>query len=127
MAAGAKSSRALPVAALLVALQGAGLLGIAAYYLVGVAVGRASEQRGALVSAVLALLAGLALLLVARGLGRARRWARAPALLAQLLVLPVAATPLQGEQVVLGAALLAWALAALVLLLLPAVGAALQD
>ncbi|MDP9397563.1 MAG: hypothetical protein M3P96_06935 [Actinomycetota bacterium] len=127
MAAGAKSSRALPAAALLVALQGAGLLGIAAYYLVGVAVGRASEQRGALVSAALALLAGLALLLVARGLGRARRWARAPALLAQLLVLPVAATPLQGEQVVLGAALLAWALAALVLLLLPAVGAALQD
>ena len=127
MAAGARSTRALPLAALLVALQGAGLLGIGVYYLVTVAIGQAGEQRGALVSAALALLAGLALLLVARGLGRARRWARAPALLAQLLVLPVAVTPLQGEQVVLGAALLAWALAALVLLLLPAVGAALQD
>lgn len=127
MADGARSTWALPLAALLVALQGAGLLGIGVYYLVTIAIGQAGEQRGALVSAALALLAGLALLLVARGLGRARRWARAPALLAQLLVLPVAVTPLQGEQVVLGAALLAWALAALVLLLLPAVGAALQD
>ena len=127
MAAHAESSRALPVVAFLVALQGVGLLGVASYYVAGVSLGRAAEQRGALVAAALAALAGLSLLLVARGLGRARRWSRAPALLAQLLALPVAVTQLQSGLGLVGGLLLAWALTVLALLLLPAVGAALQS
>jgi hypothetical protein len=57
--------------------------------------GEASSVRDAELVAAMALLAGGALLFVARGLMRARRWARTPAVLTQVFALVVAWEPLQ--------------------------------
>jgi len=81
----------------------------------------------AVVAALLTLLAGLGLLAVARGLRRARRWARAPALVTQLLALPVAVGLVQGGRWYVGVPLILWALGVLALLFTPAVGEVLED
>jgi len=52
---------------------------------------------------------------------------RAPALVVQLLVLPVAFGLLQGDRAYVGVPLVVWALAVLALLFTPAVAAALED
>ena len=119
--------RAVTVTATLVGLQALGLLGLAAFYLVETALGRADDARGAWITAALAALAGLALLLVARGLRRRRRWSRAPALVTQLFLLPLAVAQLQGGLWAVGAPLLLWALVLLGLLLSPPLGAALSE
>ena len=122
-----RGSRAVAVAAALVGLQGLGLLGVAVFYLVETALGRAEETRGALITAALAAFAGLAVLLVARGIARGRRWSRAPAIVTQLFLLPIAVAQLQGGLWAVGGPMLLWGLVLLGLLLSPALGAALQD
>lgn len=111
----------------LVAAQGFLLVAIAGFYVVEMVVATASTLLGAALSALLSLLAGAALLAVARGLHRGRRWARSPALLTQLLLVPVAVELLQGPGWYVGGPLLVWAVAVAVLLFLPGVARHLRD
>ena len=117
----------LVVLAALVAAQGVGLAGLAVFFLVELAVSTPLSVTRAVTAALLTLLAGLGLLAVARGLHRRRRWARAPALVTQLLVLPVGAGLVQGGRWYVGVPLIGWALGVLVLLFTPAVSDALED
>jgi hypothetical protein len=110
----------LRVAALLVALEGVVLVGS------GVA-DALSALRGARVAyavpgAVLFVVFGLGLVGAAWGLVRRRRWARAPAVVAQLLALPVGLSLARSGRTVLGVAVLVVAGVALGLVLSPAVG-----
>ncbi|MGE5763142.1 MAG: hypothetical protein ACM3ZF_04430 [Mycobacterium leprae] len=108
------------VAALLIGLEGAVLVGA------GVA-DALSALRGARVEyavpgAVLFVAFGLGLVAAAGGLLRRRRWARAPAVVAQLLALPVGFSLTQSGRTPVGVAVLVVAGLALGLVLSPAVG-----
>lgn len=118
--------RTLRAAAALVGLQGAGLLALAAFFAVEIALGAGTDLVGALGVLGAEVAAGALLLLVARGLLRGMRWARSPALLTQLLALPVAHGLTTGGRWPVGVPLAAWALTVLALLLAPATGAALE-
>jgi hypothetical protein len=118
---------ALQVVAGLVAVQGVLLLGISAFYVVELAVATATDVTGALVSAGLALLSGLGLLQVGRGLFRSGRWARSPALVTNLILVPVAIGLLQGGRWYVGVPLLAAAAIVIVLLFSTSVNATLQE
>jgi hypothetical protein len=93
-------SSPLSRAALLVGLQGAGLVGLGGVYAVAGLQADARSVAGAELGAVLIAGSGVLLVLVARGLLRRRRWALAPALAVQLLALLTAlslmSTPLAG-------------------------------
>jgi hypothetical protein len=117
---------ALQVVAALVATQGALLVAIAAFYLVELAVATAADVTRALVSAGLAMLAGVGLLLVGRALRSARRWARSPALVTNLILAPVAIGLLQGGRWYLGIPVLAAAAVVVVLLFSTSVNATLD-
>ncbi|HSR24153.1 MAG TPA: hypothetical protein VLW53_11420, partial [Candidatus Eisenbacteria bacterium] len=112
-----RPSGALRGVAVLVALQGVGLLVAAGFYAVELLVATVSDAGRAAVTAVLALLAAAELILVARGLARGRRWARSPALVTNVILLPVAFGLLQGGVWYVGGPLLLWALAVVGLLL----------
>jgi len=118
---------ALQVVAGLVAAEGLLLVGICAFYLVELAVATATDVARALVSGGLALLAALGLLQVGRGLFRARRWARSPALVTNLILLPVSVGLLQGGRWYVGVPLLAGAAAVVVLLFSSSVNATLEE
>jgi len=117
----------LRLCAALVGLQALGLAGVAAFYLVELVVATEDDVVRALVTIGLALAAAAGLALVARGLLGGRRWARSPALVTNLLLVPVAIGLLQGGVWYAGAPLLLWALAVLGLLFAPATAAALED
>jgi uncharacterized membrane protein (DUF2068 family) len=117
----------LTAAGLLVALQAAGLAGIAVVVIVEVLVATAEDVTRALVTALLAAVAAGGLGLAARGLWWRRRWARAPALVTNVLVLPVAYDMVRGERWYVGAPLALWALVVIGLLLAPATHAALEE
>lgn len=91
-------------AAVLVALEGVVLLVFGAVYAVAGVRGQAETRVGAELGALLVGLAGVGLLLVARGLLRRRRWARSPAVAVQLVTLLTAfslmSTPLAGAATV---------------------------
>lgn len=118
---------ALASCAALVGLESLGLLAAAVFYVVEVVVATEDDALRALVSAGLALVAAASLGLVARGLRAGRRWARSPALVTNLLVLPVAVGLLQGGRWYVGLPLLLLGLAVLVLLFLPSTAAALDE
>jgi len=127
--AGAPADLPRPLLAVagLVALQAIGLVGIGLFLVVEAVVATASDVVAALVSALLALLAGAGLLLVARGLFHRGRWARSPALVLNLIGVPVAIGLLQGGRWYVGIPLLLWSVAVLVLLFSAPVNAALED
>lgn len=102
-------------------------MGAAGFYAVELAVATPDDRVRGLVTALLALAAAAGLALVTRGLARRQRWARAPALVTNLLVLPVSWGLLQGGRWYIGLPLALWALAVLVLLFVPATEAALQE
>ena len=118
---------ALQLVAGLMAAQGGLLVGIAVFYVVELAIATATDVTRALVSAGLALLAGVGLLLVGRGLFRSRRWARSPALVTNLILLPVAVGLLQGGRLYLGVPLLAAAAGVVGLLFSSSVNATLEE
>ena len=113
--------------AALVGLQGAGLAVVAGFYLVEMITATPDDVVRALVTVALAALAAAGLALVARGLLHRRRWARAPALVTNLILLPVAVGLLQGGRWYAGAPLLVWALAVLGLLFAPSTAVALEE
>jgi hypothetical protein len=97
------------------------------FYVVELAVATTSNVDRALVTTLLALLAGAGLLLAGRGLARGRRWARSPALVTNLILVPVAVGLLQSGRWYVGTPLLAWAAAVVVLLFTKRVNDALED
>jgi hypothetical protein len=111
----------------LVLLEALGLLAAAVFYVVEVLVASEDDLTRALVSSGLALVAAAGLALVARALLAGRRWARSPALVTNLLVVPVAVGLLQGGRWYVGIPLLALAVGVVVLLFHPATSAALAD
>jgi hypothetical protein len=84
-------------AAVLVAVQGAALLVLGVGYAVAGVLAQPYDRLAALLEAGLAAFAGALVLLVARGLGRAAGWARSPAVVLQLLALPVGVGLVQGR------------------------------
>lgn len=117
----------LRAAWLLVGLQALGLVGIAVFYLVELAIASPDDVTRAVVTLLLALAAGAGLALVTRGLARRRRWARAPALVTNVLVLPVAWSLVTGDRWYVGMPLGAWSLAVIALLFAPPTEAALEE
>jgi uncharacterized membrane protein (DUF2068 family) len=111
----------------LLGAEAAGLAAAAVFFFVELAVADADDRVRAAVAGVLVLAAAVGLALVTRGLWQRRRWARAPALVSNLLVLPVAFDLVRGGRWYVGGPLLLVALAVLALLFAPATDAALED
>lgn len=123
----ARPSATLLAVAGLVALEALGLVAAAVFFVVETVVATADDRTRAVVAAVLTLMAAVGLGLVARALAARRRWARAPALVSNLLVLPVAYDLLRGGRPYVAVPLGLLALAVLVLLFVPATDEALED
>ena len=123
----AARARTLLACAALVALEAVALAGVAVFFVVEVVVATPADRVRALVAALLALVTAVGLALVARALVAGRRWARAPALVVNLLVLPVSLDLVRGGRWYVGGPLALYALVVLVLLFLPATDAALED
>ena len=84
-------------AAALVGVEGGALVGIGLVYGAAGVLGDPFDRTATLLEAAMALLVGVLLLLVARGLARTAGWARSPAVVAQLLMLPVGVGLVQGR------------------------------
>jgi hypothetical protein len=119
--------RPLLTVGVLVALQGLGVVGLAVFLVLESLTATTSDLGRALVAALIALLAGAGLLLVGRALLHGGRWARSPALVVNLIAVPVSIGLLQGGRWYVGAPLLLWAVAVVVLLFSGPVNAALED
>ncbi|WP_328807954.1 hypothetical protein [Nonomuraea antri] len=110
----------LIVAAAVVALEGLVALGLGGFVAVESLVGKPDDVTSAIAEAVFGVLVGAGLLWVAwGGLYKKERWGRAPGVLAQIFVLPVAWTLMQSGQARLGIPLIVVALAGLAALLAP--------
>jgi hypothetical protein len=105
-------------AAGLVGLQGLVAVGFAGYLVV--AGGQAQQLSGVLAESGMFLLIAAALLWVAAGLLRGRFWARTPAIVVQLLLLPLAYSLLVPSRQVLAGAVTGVVVVAALLLLLSA-------
>ena len=123
----ARPGSSLRACAALVALVAVGLLGAAVFFVVEVFVATPDDRTRALVAALLALVVAVGIALVARGLAAGRRWARAPAVVVNLLVLPVAFDLVRGGRWYVGLPLVLGGLVVLALLFAPATDAALED
>ena len=121
----ARSVNRLPLALrLLSGLVGGQALAVAVipvFYAVELVVADTADVAGAALTAGLAAMASAALVAVARGLARAQSWARSPALVTQLIIIPVSSYLLDGGRAVIGLALLGWAAVIVVLLFWPSV------
>jgi hypothetical protein len=120
-------SSTLPLAALIVAVQGLAVLTLGFALLVNSVVGNPDSLVGAIFIGVLAAMGGAGLLLCAWGLRRRRRWSRSPALVWQLLMIPVGWYQVQGGLRWLGLSLVGVSALGALLLLVPATTQALQD
>lgn len=121
-----RAPRPLIIAAVAQALQALLLLGLGLALLVAGITDDSEDLLNAGLVAVLALGGGAALLAVARGLLGAQGWARAPALVWQLIMIPVGFTTLDDRPEV-AYPLLASVALVLVGLFAPASGAALAE
>ena len=106
-------------AALLVAVEGAALILLGTGYAVAGAVGDPFDRTATLLEGGFAALAGLLVLLVARGLLHVQGWARSPAVVLQLLALPVGLGLVQGGVLYAAAPVLGLAAAVLYQLATP--------
>ena len=120
-------SSTLPLAALIVAVQGLAVLTLGFALLANSVVGNPDSLVGAIFIGVLAAMGGAGLLLCAWGLRRRRRWSRSPALVWQLLMIPVGWYQVQGGLRWLGLSLVGVSALGALLLLVPATTLALQD
>ena len=84
-------------AALLVGVEGAALTVLGLGYGVAGVVGEPFDRLGTLIEAAFVVLVGLLVLLVARGMTRAAGWSRSPAVVLQLLAVPVGVGLVQGQ------------------------------
>lgn len=102
----------------LVGLEGLVGVGFAGFLALNAA-SATQHVGGVLGEAGLFLVIGLGVLALARGLLRGRFWARTPAIVVQLLMLPVAWSLLTGHRVLIGVVTGAVSLATLALLMCP--------
>jgi predicted transporter len=109
------------VTAGLIALQGAGLVALALFLVVEVLVATSDSLTSALAITAFVLVGAAGLLLVARGVYTGQSWSRAPAIVAQLCVLPVSLPLVRGERWYVGVPLTVWAVAVIALVLSPVV------
>ncbi|OON81223.1 hypothetical protein [Streptomyces tsukubensis] len=109
----------LTAAAALSALEGVALGVIGIYVLWRGLFGQPDDRQQAVTGGVTLLVLAAIPLIASRGLLLLRRWSRGPAMITQILALPVAWTLLQAESVMIpgGIALAAVAVASLVLLI----------
>jgi hypothetical protein len=84
-------------AAVLVVVEGGALVLLGAGYGVAAVVGDPFDRTATLLQAGFTVVVGLLVLLVARGLLRTAGWSRSPAVVLQLLALPVGVGLVQGE------------------------------
>ena len=120
-------NNAVRTAAALVAVEGGALSVIGPVYGAAGLLGDPFDRTATLLEAALALIAAVLLLLVARGLSRTAGWARSPAVVAQLLMLPVGVGLLQGGVWWAGVPVLALAVAVLYTLFTPPARAAFAE
>ncbi|CDR06639.1 hypothetical protein [Streptomyces iranensis] len=111
----------LTAAAVLAAAEGVVLLGFGVYVLIMGLTGNPESPQQAEMLGVTVLALALLPLLAARGLWLRRRWSRGPAMITQLMALPVAWTLLQngGWLIIIGVATTIVALSVLALLINP--------
>ena len=117
----------LIISAAVEAIEGVVALGFGLYVGGETIVGKPLDLASAIGVAVLALLGGLGMLAVARGLMRAERWGRSPAVVTQLFALFLAWNMIQSQQQWYGVPLAVGAIVALVALLSGPTTAALFD
>ena len=86
---------AVRVASLLLLLEGAAITVVGTGYGAAAVLGEPLDRTGTLLEASMAVALGVAVLLLARGVGRVRGWARSAAVTVQLLALPVGFGALQ--------------------------------
>jgi hypothetical protein len=112
----------LGAAAGLAALEGLALCGAGVYLLVLGATGSPDDRQQAITGGITLILLALLPLLAARGLLKLRKWSRGPAVITQILALPVAWNLLQADSLLIpgGIALAVVAITVLVLLVNPA-------
>ena len=85
------------LAAALLALEGVALVLLGVVYGGAGVVGDPFDRTATLLGAGLAVLVGVLLLVLARGISEVRGWARSPAVVVQLLALPVGYGLVQGR------------------------------
>ncbi|MFJ3232746.1 hypothetical protein [Streptomyces sp. NPDC086787] len=114
--------RRLTYAAMLAALEGAALLAGGVWMLVLGLGGDPDDRQQAVTGAITLVVLALLPLLAARGLLLRRGWSRGPAVITQIIALPVAYNLLKADSMAIpaGIALAVVAVAALVLLVNPA-------
>ncbi|WP_406173255.1 hypothetical protein [Streptomyces sp. NBC_00996] len=112
----------LTAAAALAALEGLALVAGGGYMLVLGLTGDPDDRQQAVTGGVTLIVLALLPLLAARGLLLRRGWSRGPAVITQIMALPVAYNLLQADSIAIpgGIALAVVAIAALVLLVNPA-------
>lgn len=118
-------ARTLRGAVLLVLAQATALAAITAFLIYADLTQRVAAARMALSVTGYALLMTALFLLVGVNLARRRRWARGPAIVIELLQVPIGLSMLSGGLPVVGAVVLVSSLAGAVLLLAPPTRAAL--
>lgn len=84
-------------AALLLAVEGVALAAVGVADGVATVAGTPADRTSSLVIAAFAIGAGVVLLVLARAVDRLHRWARSPAVVFQLLALPVGTGLVQGR------------------------------
>jgi hypothetical protein len=109
----------LSTAAAVEALEGAAVLAAGLYVGVEAIIGRPHDMASAVALALMAILAGVCVILVGRGLWQVRRWGRAPALLTQVFAVIAAVSMIQSRRHVVGAIIIAIAVAGAAALLSP--------
>ncbi|WP_069765921.1 hypothetical protein [Streptomyces sp. LUP47B] len=114
--------RRLTYAAALAALEGLALVAGGVWMLVEGLVGDPDDRPSAVTGGVTLIVLALLPLLAARGLLARRSWSRGPAVITQIMALPVAYNLLRADSVAIpaGIALAVVAVAALILLINPA-------
>ncbi|WP_371565856.1 hypothetical protein [Streptomyces canus] len=114
--------RRLTYAAVLAALEGLALVVGGAWMLVEGLAGDPDDRQSAVTGGVTLIVLALLPLLAARGLLARRSWSRGPAVITQIMALPVAYNLLQADSVAIpaGIALAVVAVIALILLINPA-------
>jgi hypothetical protein len=116
------------LAALIAATEGVALFALGVAYVVKTAVQRPDSYGRALFGAALALLGGVLLALLARGLDHLAGWARTPVILLQLIALPVGySLGIQAGLIAYGGPILVAAAAVLYLLFTPEARSAFWD
>ncbi|MEW1646930.1 MULTISPECIES: hypothetical protein [unclassified Streptomyces] len=119
---GARRPRRLTYAAVLVAVEGLALAVAGVWMLVLGLTGEPDDRQQAVTGGVTLVVLALLPLLAARGLLLLRGWSRGPAVITQVMALPVAYNLLQADSVAIpaGIVLAVLAVGALVLLVNPA-------